>query len=97
VPDVFIDIALPSCAGRLEPPSCTKRASPYPCEKRASPQLIRRCDCNDNSSPVSRYRRLDCNLWGYSGLFRPCWREAGAPFQRAAAASIGKWTNWRGD
>jgi hypothetical protein len=33
-----------------------------PARKRARPQLIRRCDCNDNFSPVSRYRRLDCNL-----------------------------------
>jgi hypothetical protein len=61
VPDVFIDIALPSRAGRLELPPCTKRARPLPREKRASPQLIRRCDCNDKSSPVSRHRRLDCN------------------------------------
>jgi hypothetical protein len=62
VPDVFIDIALPSRAGRLELPSCTERAGSLPREKRARPQLIRRCDCNDKSSPVSRYRRLDCNL-----------------------------------
>jgi hypothetical protein len=62
VPDVFIDIALPSRAGRLELPPCAKRARPLPREKRAGPQLLRKCDCNDKSSPVSRYRCLDCNL-----------------------------------
>jgi len=61
VPDVFIDIALPSRAGRLGLPPCAKRARPLPREKRAGPQLIRRSDCNDKSSPVARYRRLDCN------------------------------------
>jgi hypothetical protein len=45
-------------------------------KKRASPQLIRRCDCNDKSSPVSRFRRLVCNPKDAAALFRPCWRES---------------------
>jgi hypothetical protein len=59
-PDVFIDIASPSRAVRCEPPHAA-RANSFPREKRAGTQLIRRCDCNEQSSPVSRYRRLDCN------------------------------------
>jgi len=76
VPDAFIDIALPSRAGRLELPPRHWRADSFTREKRASPQLIRRCDCNDKSSPVSRYRRLDCNQKDAAALFRPCWRES---------------------
>src|SRR5262245_22930063 len=92
-PDAFIDLALPYRVGRLELPLRDRRASSLAREKRASSQLIRRCDCNDSPPPSRASAVLSATL----GMQRPVLGRAGvkavAPFQRAAAASIGKWTN----